>query len=196
MKRFVQLPALGILLAATFLSGCTTARDAEQTAGAVAFGVGVIAAIPLSPVISGYHAVFGEHNEKRRQEYRYVRQLWDEAMKPLPRDRDATQEALKLRGLSFRASELKKGSVVWITGAVKNEGYITIKSGATIGEVVQVVGGFTRDSSRWRLMLIRFDAQGAKTALIVTFSSQMPSKEEIANSTVLLPGDILFAPDS
>ncbi|MBI2814948.1 MAG: hypothetical protein HYX71_11760 [Opitutae bacterium] len=71
-------------LLACAVGGCMSKQDAQQTAGAAAFSVAVIALIPVAPLIEGYHAVSGEQQKEQRS-----RDEWRAIFDPVYRKRIA-----------------------------------------------------------------------------------------------------------
>lgn len=102
----------------------------------------------------------------------------------------------KRRAASFLAHDqaMKKEDVVRITGAIRHPGYIEIKPGMRVGDAIKRAGGFGTFALRRRVIVTRLYASEEKTSTRISFSSDIPTDREIADSPILNAGDRIYAP--
>jgi polysaccharide export outer membrane protein len=85
--------------------------------------------------------------------------------------------------------------VVYVTGAVKTPGGFVLEDRPTLTvlQAISMAGGFTGTAARKSARILKTQADGSKTEVLINLSRILNGKAE---DTTLAANDILFVPDS
>lgn len=122
-----------------------------------------------------------------------LERMLNDSMRLAPNETFDAYRARRRRVILAHDVAMKNESLGRVMGAVKHPAYFEIKKGLKVGDVILAAGGFTKESSHWRVMITRIDEKGEKKSIEISFSAQIPSQNEIDHSPEILPGDMIFA---